>query len=77
MEIHDFMVGSEDECRRRWGSYMQPQRQSSGLTCDDCGCEICDGDDYWDVYDHILCEECIKECAHTCEVGPDPDEEVE
>lgn len=34
-------------------------------TCEDCGCDICDGDDYYDIAGTILCEDCIDNYKFT------------
>lgn len=30
------------------------------LRCDDCNGEICYGDDYYDIDDHVICSDCIN-----------------
>ena len=35
------------------------------FVCSGCGCDIVDGEDYWDIMDEQWCEECIDKARQT------------
>lgn len=36
--------------------------------CCNCDCNICEGDEYYDIDGIILCEECIRDYKYTAEL---------
>jgi hypothetical protein len=36
--------------------------------CEECGAEIYDGDEYYEIGDHVFCEACVKGGYRTAEV---------
>ena len=39
-----------------------PRQPRVFTTCDWCGTEIREGDEYYDIHGEILCAECVNEC---------------
>ena len=35
------------------------------FTCNDCGDDICEGDDYYDIDDNPVCPDCIEKLRRT------------
>jgi hypothetical protein len=38
--------------------------------CSGCGCDIYDGDDYWDILGEQFCENCIDDLRRVAEYDP-------
>lgn len=44
-----------------------PDEPRSMYECDLCGCEIFEGDEYYEIGDEILCEKCVDDCKKIAE----------
>ena len=42
-----------------------PKEPKAVYTCDYCDCDICEGDDYYDINDWRICEACIDKFIKT------------
>lgn len=45
----------------------EPDEPRVVYECDMCGCEIYEGDDYYEIGDTKLCEDCMGDCKKTAE----------
>lgn len=56
-------------CHPRCPNAPEPPEPPYITECLNCGEKIYDGDYYYDIDGEEWCEECIKECRKTAEVG--------
>lgn len=56
-------------CHPRCPNAPEPSEPPYVTECLNCGEKIYDGDYYYDIDGEEWCEECIKECRKTAEVG--------
>lgn len=54
-----------DDLEHGWIVNDRERHAKEVYTCEWCGGEICDGEDYYDVGGDKVCEECINECRKT------------